>query len=287
MTYKRAALFLALGVFLAGIFTVCRSPAPPPQQQPPPPPEEEEVRQTIPTRIAQPAPPPQPEVPPRPVTRDILEVIGKSAYDLGDLQYFISSAITLERGKGMQIDIEIKDGEGRIQEINTRETIIIPKDTGGVLMADAGPSGNPRTLKICFDEVDEHTLSFRENPADNRFYLLFREDRNYGEFTEYGNESYRVNFNREIPYLYVRLDESIDDRPKTREVPGRFVRSRDLSPRTAPPAEVPAAAAETPPAETLIIVPGRAPAPQSPVEAPPPAEVPAQDAPALQELLEL
>ncbi|GHV25116.1 hypothetical protein AGMMS4952_02080 [Spirochaetia bacterium] len=160
-----------------------------------------------------------------------MELIGKSAYELGDLQYFISSAITLERSKGMQYDIELTNGEGLIQEINAREQIIIPKHTGGVLIPEsstggASASGAPRVLKICFDDVDEHTLTFRENPSDKRFYLAFREDRNYGEFTEYGDETCRVNFNGEIPYIYVRLEEVIDDRPRIRELSGRFVSPR-------------------------------------------------------------
>jgi hypothetical protein len=233
MNYKRAAIFLVLGIFLAGIFTGCKSqssPLPPPPPPPPPP----EVRQTLAPRDARPAPVPPPEVPIRPVTRDILEIIGKSAYELGDLQYFISSSITIEGGKGMQYDVEIWDGEGLIQEINAGERLIIPKDTGGVLIPEAGLSvpGSPRTLKICFDDVDEHTLTFRENPADRRFYLVFWEDRRYGEFTEYKNEPYRVYFNGEIPYIYVRLDEKIDAQPRTRELTGRFVPSREINPET-------------------------------------------------------
>lgn len=213
MKYICAVLFLVLGIFPAGVFAGGKKDFPPPS---PP-----VVRQALPPREAQPAPPPPPEFPVRPVTRDLLELIGKSAYELGDLQYFISSAITIERNKGMQYDIEIIDGEGRIQEINTREKIIIPKDTGGVLIPES--SGIPRTLKICFDDVDEHTLTFRENPADRRFYLVFTEDRRYGEFIEYGNETFKVNFNGEIPYIYVRMNETIDDQPKIRELTGRFV----------------------------------------------------------------
>jgi hypothetical protein len=159
-----------------------------------------------------------------------LELINKSAYETRDLQYFISSGITLERGKGVQFDIELKDGEGRIKEINAHETIIIPKNTGGVLMPEAGPLGNPRTLRICFDYADEYTLAFRENLSDHRFYLVFREDRNYGEFTEYGTDSYKVDFKGAIPYLYVRLDAQIDDRAQIREVPGRYVEPRVPSP---------------------------------------------------------
>ncbi|GHV73943.1 hypothetical protein AGMMS49940_12450 [Spirochaetia bacterium] len=219
MKYTCAAIFLALGIFLTGIFTGCASP--------PPPPPSPTARQTLPPREALPAPPPPPEFPIRPVTRDLLDLIGKSAYKLGDLQYFISSAITVERSKGMQYDIELKDGEGRIQEINTVEKIIIPKNTGGVLIQ--GPSTGSsalRLLKICFDDMEEHTLTFRENPSDKRFYLVFREDRNYGEFIEYGNEICKVDFNGEIPYLYVRLEEIIDTQPRTRELAGRFVQSR-------------------------------------------------------------
>jgi hypothetical protein len=223
MKYICAALFLVLGIVPAGVFAGGKkdSPVPPPV-----------VRQTLPPRPARPAPPPPPEFPVRPVTRDLLELIGKSAYELGDLQYFISSSITLERSKGMQYDIEIKDGEGRIQEINVRERIIIPKDTGGVLIPESSPvSGSPRILKICFDDMDEHTLSFRENPADRRFYLVFKEDHRYGEFTEYGNETCKVSFN-EIPYIYVRLDETIDDQPRIRELTGRFVQPREVNPET-------------------------------------------------------
>jgi hypothetical protein len=152
-----------------------------------------------------------------------MELIEKSSYEPRDLQYFISSTVTLEHGKGMQIDIEIQGGQGVIQEINAREKIIIPKDTGGVLIPDESPPAGPRTLKICFDDVDEHTLTFRENPSDHRYYLVFREDRQYGEFTEYGGESHRVIFHGEIPHLYVRLDERIDDQPRTRQVSGRYL----------------------------------------------------------------
>jgi hypothetical protein len=230
MNYKSVAIFLALGIFPAGIFAGGNKDS----SSPPPPPPPQVTRQTLPPREARPVPPPPPEIPVRPVTRDILELIGKSAYELGDLQYFISSAITLERSKGMQYDIEIIDGEGRIQEINAREQIIIPKDTGGVLIPEPSTvPGSPRSLKICFDDMEEHTLTFRENPADRRFYLVFWEDRRYGEFTEYGNEPHRVYFSGEIPYVYIRLDEKIDDQPKTRELTGRFVQSREIPPESA------------------------------------------------------
>jgi hypothetical protein len=160
----------------------------------------------------------------------------------------------------MQIDIEIfPGGEGMIEEINAQEKIIIPKDTGGILIPDDGPAvpGGPRAVKICFDDVDDHTLTFRENPSDSRYYLAFTENRQYGEFTEYGSETYRVNFSGEIPYLYVRLDERTDDQPRTRELRGRYVAPRAIPPEaasTAPltPAGAPAAVRET-------TVPGRAP----------------------------
>jgi cell division septation protein DedD len=176
-----------------------------------------------------------------------LELINKSAYELKDLQYFISSGITLEHGKGMQIDIEINPGgEGIIQEINAQEKIIIPKDTGGILIPDAVPDvpGGPRVLKICFDDMDEHTLMFRENPSDNRFYLMFREDPRYGEFTEYGNETYKVSFSGAIPYVYIKLDARTDDRPRTRELRGRYLSSRETG--TEAPAETPTEEPPTP-----------------------------------------
>jgi hypothetical protein len=172
----------------------------------------------------------------------------------------------------MQIDIEIyQSGQGMIQEINAQEKIIIPKDTGGVLIPDPDSAvpGGPRTLKICFDDVDEHTLSFRENPSDHRYYLVFREDRQYGEFTEYGSESYRVIFDGEIPYLYVKLEERTDDQPRTRQVQGRYLSPDYPAAPYAPepaPEEAPAAVQET-------VVPDRSPEPASPA-ASEPAPVP-------------
>jgi hypothetical protein len=121
--------------------------------------------------------------------------------------------------------------------------------------------------------VDEHTLTFRENPSDHRYYLAFREDRQLGEFTEYGGESYRVTFDGQIPYLYVRLDERTDDQPRTRQVQGRYV-SPDYS---AAPAPAPAPEG-TPPAVQETVVPGRSPqpapaaAPQTPAPVSPVAE---------------
>jgi hypothetical protein len=229
------------------------------------------------TPLAQPAPPPPPVIPARPLTRGILELIEKSSYETRELQYFISSAVTLEHGKVMQIDIELyPGGQGVIQEINAQEKIIIPKDTGGVLIPEESPPGGPRTLKICFEDRDDHTLTFRENPSDHRYYLVFREDRQYGEFTEYGGESYRVSFDGEIPYLYVRLEERTDDQPRTRQVPGRYV-SADYAAETyvPPPAAEPAAVQET-------VVPGRAPQPAAPQPGaqPAPSARPAPQAPA-------
>jgi hypothetical protein len=229
-------------------------------------------------RPTPPPPLPPPDLPVRPLTRDVLDLIEKSSYETRELQYFISSTVTLERGKGMQIDIElITGGQGIIKEINAHERIIIPRDTRGVLIPDPGPAipGGPRTIKICFDDVDEHTLTFRENPSDRRYYLAFREDREYGEFTEYGSESYRVNFDGAVPYLYVKLEEHTDDTPRTRQLPGRYVNPARAAepPRAAPP---PAAIRE--PAPTAVqetVVPGRSPQPQSPAPAavpPPPAE---------------
>jgi hypothetical protein len=268
MRYKKAAAILFAGIFLAGLAAGCKSP-PPPAPAPKPPP----VQRREPP-IAQPAPPPPPVIPARPLTRGILELIEKSSYETRDLQYFISSTVTLEHGKGMQIDIELyQDGQGVIQEINAQEKIIIPKDTAGALIPEPGPSvpGGPRTLKICFDETDEHTLTFRENPSDHRYYLVFREDRQYGEFTDYGSESYRATFDGEIPYLYVRLDERTDDQPRTRQLRGRYV-SPAYSADPPAPETAPAAVRET-------VAPGRSPrseATQAPAAADPapPASAP-------------
>ena len=250
MTYKRAAIFLALVILPAVVFAGGKQEPLPPlpqqsrmQQQSP---QTQPLQQQPVVREAGPGPEPPKGVPARPVTRDIMELIGKSAYDSGDLQYFISSGITLEWGKGMQIDIEIKDGEGLIQETNAHETIIVPKDTGGVLISEGGPPRNPRTLKISFDDDDDRTLTFRENPADGRFYLVFREDRQYGEFTEYGNTVCKVIFSGEIPYLYVRLDETTNNQPKIKELRGRFVRPRETLPEAA---AVPEEFPEDPPEE--------------------------------------
>ncbi|AEF86132.1 hypothetical protein TREPR_0041 [Treponema primitia ZAS-2] len=212
---------------MAGFIAGCATP-PEPEPAPAPAPR----RDPPPVRIAQPAPPPPPEIPIRPITREILDLINKSTYEMGDLQYYISAPITLEHGKGLQYDIEIyPGGEGIIQETNAQEKIIIPKDTGGVLIPDwaTRPMGAPRALKICFDDNDAHTLTFRENPADNRFYLAFREDRVYGEFTDYGEESYKLSLSSEIPYLYVRVDEISNTQPRTKELRGRY-----LGPREAP-----------------------------------------------------
>jgi hypothetical protein len=259
MTYKRAAIALSAGIFFAGVLAGCKSPPPPPLPPPPPP-----------VQRSAPPPPPPPELPARPLTRDILDLIEKSSYETRELQYFISSAVTLERGKGMQIDIELTPaGEGVIQEINAHERIIIPRDIGGVLIPDPGPAlpGGPRTIKICFDDVDEHTLTFRENPSDRRYYLVFREDRQYGEFTEYGNESYRVSFDGSVPYLYVRLEERTDDTPRTRQLQGRYV-SPDYSAETPAPEPAPTAVQET-------VVPGSSPQRSEPAPTtapPPPAE---------------
>jgi hypothetical protein len=266
MTYKKAAVVVSLGIFLAGVVAGCKSEPPPPP--PPPPPKPAPVRRESP--IARPAPP---VIPARPLTRGILELIEKSSYDTRDLQYFISSTLTLEHGKGMQIDIELDPGgQGVIQEINAQEKIIIPRDTGGVLIPEPSPAlpGGPRTLKICFDDVDEHTLTFRENPSDHRYYLVFREDRQYGEFTEYGSESYRLTFDGEIPYLYVRLDERTDDRPRTRQLQGRYVSPGYSAETYAAPESAPEAA---PAAVQETVAPGRSP------QTPPSAEQPAPEAP--------
>jgi hypothetical protein len=178
--------------------------------------------------------------------------------------------VTLEHGKGMQIDIALdQSGQGVIQEINAQEKIIILKDTGGVLVPEPGSAlpGGPRTLKICFEDRDDHALTFRENPSDHRYYLVFREDRQYGEFTDYGGESWRVTFDGEIPYLYVKLDEQTDDQPRIRQLQGRYV-SADAS--RAPPA------AETPPARETV-APGRSPQPAADPQAPTSAPAPQAD----------
>jgi hypothetical protein len=209
-------------------------------------------------------------------------LIEKSSYETRDLQYFISSTLTLEHGKGMQIDIELdQSGQGIIQEINAQEKIIIPKDTGGVLIPEPGPAipGGPRTLKICFDDVDDHTLTFRENPSDHRYYLVFREDRQYGEFTEYGSESYRVTFDGEIPSLYVKLDERTDDQPRTKQLQGRYL-SPGSSAETAPGSGRKTTAPDRTPQPTEPDPAGLEPAPDPAV---PPAPAPQEPLPPAEE----
>jgi hypothetical protein len=210
-------------------------------------------------------------MPVQPLTRDIVELIEKSSYGTQELQYFISSTVTLElhnkdRGPQTDIDIDRRSGQGVIKKIDAPEKIIIPKDTGGIFIPEPGSSvpGGPRTLKICFSDRDDQTLTFREEAE--RYYLVAWIDKQYGEsFTEYGGESYRVILERqERPYLYVKLDMQTDDQPRTRQLPGRYVSDYYSEETNAPPpAEeaAPAAVQET-------VAPGRSPQPPAPEPAP-------------------
>jgi hypothetical protein len=222
MTQKTLTALVSLYMIITGFFTGCQTPPTPEPPHPPP-----MLKKEIPpVREAQPVPPPAPVYPLRPITREIIDLVNEGEYTIQDFQYYISSAITLEHGKGMRYNIEInRGGDGFLQEINAQERIIIDKETGGVLIPDDSPDSahNPQILRISFDEEDGRTLAFKENKVDNRYYLLFREDLTYGEFTEFGNDSYKVSFNGEIPYLLIRLDERMNDQPSVRQFRGRYV----------------------------------------------------------------
>jgi hypothetical protein len=161
----------------------------------------------------------------RPITREIVSQVSHGGNSIKNLQYYISTQLTLEIEKVVQrVDIN-PQGEGLYREITTQGRIVIDRETGGILKNIYRDAGGFLVLEIIFDEDnDRYTLFFRENQREQRFSLIYDEA---SGAVNYGGERYRASFSGEVPSLLVKFEEEQLETPEVRYLRGRSIFRND------------------------------------------------------------
>jgi hypothetical protein len=110
-------------------------------------------------------------------------------------------------------------GVGHIQYENLNRVILIKEQTRGVLLDDyTDEADGRRVLQIGFEEGNNNTLAFKEDPSGEYFYLS---PGGNGTEIEYGGHPYR-QLMRVRPLLMVRINENIESTLPFYQVRGRI-----------------------------------------------------------------
>jgi hypothetical protein len=142
-----------------------------------------------------------------PFTREIMERIRQQGqYQLGDLQYYISTGVILERLSGNERFLIYPHGDGLIWRRDEVVGMRIDYGTQGVLVEASPEAGT--TLTVYFDERYRNSpMSFEESPVDYRYYLQY--DESAGTL-EMNGAAYSFRFIGDTPpYLLIRIKEDL------------------------------------------------------------------------------
>ena len=156
-----------------------------------------------------------------PITDGILNEIG-GINNANKFQYYVSKTITLTLVDSRS-STNIESGQLRRESSTARSTIIIKENLPGIVLGQGRQVNddlNP-TLDVAFEEYGGGypTLSFGKYRvgAQERYYLLYDEPNN--SIIVYGNNRYRVNFDRTTPHSgqpYLLIKESQRSRSSSR-----------------------------------------------------------------------
>jgi hypothetical protein len=167
--------------------------------------------------------------PPVPLTTDILNRMKRSAdFSIGQYQFFLSGAITLERFAD-QKRVSVIDGAVIFEDNPTSWNISVRDRTEGVALGKIYENGDETELYICFDQNDRNVLVFSSTGRDPQFYLKaspFNDPLSDARGSlEYGGQTYRLRFNGGRPLLQISLKKEGGDTTDQHTVPGRRVQT--------------------------------------------------------------
>jgi hypothetical protein len=202
MRCKGMGIFLALSLLSIGLLANCKS-QPKPESPAGP-------------AVSEPEPVPEPpagveDSSLRLLTKKLLDrAYNRDHLDPKKFQYFLSEAMTMERGRNTSsLSLNTK-GELSQEESRIREEITLKKETMGVAKdIRIGEDYRHWEIDVRFNPPDDRILTFRENNDGNSFDLLYVQTQT-GKKISYGDDEYDLGF-EEIPQLMIRMIENSRD----------------------------------------------------------------------------
>ncbi|MDR2923659.1 MAG: hypothetical protein LBU85_10010 [Treponema sp.] len=229
---------LCFALFIAAAVFGCVSPPPEPPPPPPPPP---------PVRPAPPPPPPEPPPSEVALTPAILERLEKmnDYAGISNYQFVLSSQISLIIANAIPNDHSLPGGRAVFENILARNRIIFQTKSLGQAL-DKNEAGNEEgdeiRLRVCFEHQEDESkypagtynlvFSARKSEPNAYFYLNFTPRPDTFLFSEergslkYGENTYTLLANEEIPYLLIRLEQKTSANEDKRSPRGRSLNTK-------------------------------------------------------------
>jgi hypothetical protein len=156
--------------------------------------------------------------PPQALTTEIMDRLKKTPdYNIGQYQFYLSGAITLEGIDNPKKVSVNSSGEVIFEERPTTRVITIKDKTAGL----AVKIDEDDNLYICFEQEDKYQLVFSPSKADSLFYLTTNSPR--GSWPYGGGNDYNIRFSGRVPSLQISVRNEGGDTTDQRTAPGRRV----------------------------------------------------------------
>ena len=230
---KIRRLFFVL--FAVAVVLGCKSkPKPQPRQEP-----QQQLQQS-----SRPTPTPEPQPTEEALTPAILErLVNMQDYtSISNYQFVLSSQITLIIARAMPNDHSLPGGRAVFENIIVRSRIVFPNNSLGQALDKDDESGDEIRLRVCFEHPEDenkyppstHYLVFsaKKSEPNSYFYLSFTPRPESFLFSEergnlkYGENTYTLLSNENIPYLLLRLEQKTNANEERRSPRGRSLNTR-------------------------------------------------------------
>jgi hypothetical protein len=156
--------------------------------------------------------------PPQALTTEIMERLKRTPdYNIGQYQFYLSGAITLEGIDNPKKVSVNSSGEVIFEERPTTRVITIKDKTAGL----AVKIDEADNLYICFEQEDRYQLVFSPSKADSQFYLKTNPPR--GSWPYGGGNDYNIRFSGGVPSLQISVRNEGGNTTDQRTAPGRRV----------------------------------------------------------------
>jgi hypothetical protein len=153
----------------------------------------------------------------KPLTIDIIERLKRTPdYNIGQYQFFLSGAITLE-GKDNQKKVQVSNGEVIFEDGEITRIITIKDKTAGLAVR----IDEADNLYICFEQDDRYQLVFSPSRSDSQFYLKTNPPR--GSWPYCGGNDYNIRFSGGVPFLQISIRNEGENTTDRQTAPGRRV----------------------------------------------------------------
>jgi hypothetical protein len=165
-----------------------------------------------------------------PLTTDVLNRMRKSSdFSIGQYQFFLSGAVTLERFNN-QKKVSVIDGAVILEDNPASWHISVKDRAEGLAMGQVEEIGDEIDLFICFDQDERYQLVFSASAQDpqSQFFLKYNPLNDPLEdargFLEYAGQDYRLKFSGGRPHLRISLRKEGGETTEQHTLPGRKIK---------------------------------------------------------------